>query len=110
MAPYDSWNKLDDSEDEELADISYFEGKRDVILFCIDASESMQDLYPDPAYADDEEEPVMTCHLYTALEAAMMIQKKKVVVGPNDCVGILLFNTVSRFCHCYGVLLTFSLV
>lgn len=33
-------------------------------------------------------------HVYTALEAAMQIQKRKVVVGPNDAVGILLFNTV----------------
>ena len=47
-------------------------------------------LYDDPKYEDE----VKTCHLYTALEAAMQIQKKKVIVGPNDSVGILLFNTV----------------
>jgi hypothetical protein len=28
------------------------------------------------------------------LEAAMQIQKKKVIVGPQDAVGIMLFNTV----------------
>jgi hypothetical protein len=32
--------------------------------------------------------------LYTALEAAMQIQKKKIIVGSNDSFGILLFNTV----------------
>jgi ATP-dependent DNA helicase 2 subunit 1 len=70
--------------------LQYLESKRDVILFCIDCSESMLELYDDPNYEDS----VPTCHLYTALEAAMQIQKKKIIVGPNDSVGILLFNTV----------------
>jgi ATP-dependent DNA helicase 2 subunit 1 len=46
-------------------------------------------LHEDPNYED-----LQTCHLYTALEAAMQIQKKKVIVGPADSVGIMLFNTV----------------
>lgn len=66
-----------------------FDTKRDVILFCIDCSESMLEPYDDPKYED-----VKTCHLFTALEAAMQIQKKKIIVGPNDSVGIMLFNTV----------------
>lgn len=41
-----------------------------------------------------EYENLRTCHLYTALEAAMNIEKRKVMVGPNDAVGIMLFNTV----------------
>lgn len=49
----------------------------------------MLSLYDDPNYED-----VQTCHLFAALEAAMQIQKKKIIVGPNDSVGILLFNTV----------------
>jgi ATP-dependent DNA helicase 2 subunit 1 len=44
---------------------------------------------------DQNYENVKTSHLLTALEGAMQIQKKKVIVGPNDAVGILLFNTVS---------------
>lgn len=67
-----------------------YESKRDVILFCIDCSESMLRPYDDHKY----EETVQTCHLYNALDAAMQIQKKKILVGPNDSVGILLFNTV----------------
>lgn len=63
-----------------------------MILFCIDCSESMHELRDDPAY-----ENVQTCHLLSALDAAMQIQKKKVVVGPNDSIGILLFNTVRCF-------------
>ena len=60
-----------------------------MILFCIDCSESMLRLYDDPKYDDAQ-----TCHLFNALEAAVQIQKKKIIVGPNDSVGILLFNTV----------------
>lgn len=50
----------------------------------------MLELYEDPRYED-----VQTCKLYVALEAAMQIQKRKVLVGPNDAVGVMLFNTVS---------------
>lgn len=50
----------------------------------------MMELREDPNYED-----VQTCHLYVALEAAMQIQKRKVITGPSDSVGILLFNTVS---------------
>lgn len=47
-------------------------------------------LRDDPNYEDN----VKTCHILTALDAAMQIQKKKVIVGPNDSVGIMFFNTV----------------
>jgi len=67
----------------------WFEGKRDVILFCIDCSESMQESREDPVY-----EGVQTSHLLVALDGAMQIQKRKAIVGPADSVGILLFNTV----------------
>ncbi len=60
-----------------------------MILFAIDCSESMLELREDPDYED-----VKTCHLLIALEAAMQVQKRKVLVGPNDAVGIMLFNTV----------------
>ncbi|KAF9456442.1 SPOC like C-terminal domain-containing protein [Collybia nuda] len=92
MPPYDDWNKIEEEEDEELQDDSFLESKKDVILFCIDCSESMLELYDDPNY----EESVPTCHLYTALEAAMQIEKRKILVGPNDSVGILLFNTTRK--------------
>ncbi len=72
-----------------------------MVLFCIDCSESMLELREDPKY-----ENVQTCHLFTALEAAVEIQKRKIIVGPNDSVGILLFNIV-RFLgqgSCLGVM------
>ena len=49
----------------------------------------MQELRNDSVY-----EGVQTSHLLEALDAAMKIQKRKVIVGPADSVGILLFNTV----------------
>ncbi|KDQ58968.1 hypothetical protein JAAARDRAFT_33696 [Jaapia argillacea MUCL 33604] len=91
MAPYDDWNKLDEEEEDELQDTSHLESRRDVILFCIDCSPSMHALHPDPTYADLE-----SSHVYSALEAAMQICKRKVVVGPADSVGIMLFNTTAR--------------
>ena len=60
-----------------------------MILFCIDCSESMLELYDDPIYEDTK-----TCHLYIALEAAMQVEKRKILSAPRDSVGILLFNTV----------------
>lgn len=49
----------------------------------------MLEFHDDPNYED-----VKTSHVLTALEAAMQISKKKVLVGPNDAVGIMMFNTV----------------
>ena len=104
---YDDWNRLDEEDDDELQDMSvsvpmpratlsstdrfsqFYEGKKDVILFAIDCSESMLEMQDDPNY-----EGVKTCHVLTALEAAMQIAKRKVVVGPNDAVGVMFFNTV----------------
>lgn len=88
--PYDEWNALD-VEDEELQDTSFFQARRDVILFCIDCSESMQTLRDDPVYED-----VQSSHLLIALDAALQVQKKKVLSGPNDYVGIMLYNTTRK--------------
>lgn len=49
----------------------------------------MQKSRDDPVY-----EGVQTSHLLEALDAAVKIQKRKVIVGPADSVGVLLFNTV----------------
>jgi hypothetical protein len=69
--------------------LQYFERKHDVILFAIDCSQSMLALHEDPNY-----ENTKTSRLLKALDAAVQIQKRKVVVGPYDSVGILLYNTV----------------
>ncbi|CAL1715872.1 unnamed protein product [Somion occarium] len=90
MPRFDEWNLVDEEEEEELQE-AWYEGKRDVILFAIDCSESMFEMHDDPNYEDTK-----TCHVLTALEAAMQIQKKKVIVGPNDAVGIMMFNTTRK--------------
>ncbi|KAJ3811893.1 SPOC like C-terminal domain-containing protein [Lentinula aff. lateritia] len=91
MAPYDDWNRVDEDEEDELQDTAFFDAKKDVILFCIDCSPSMLVLRPDP-----EDETKTTSHLYAALNSAMNLQKRKVVTGPNDSFGILLFNTTRK--------------
>jgi ATP-dependent DNA helicase 2 subunit 1 len=51
---------------------------------------------------DPDYENTKSSRLLTALDAAVQIQKRKVVVGPYDSVGIMLYNTVryhSRFLH-----------
>ena len=109
---FDEWTNLNEGEVDELfdsnvrlCDLRYFrkfyrhlrvcaqvfEGKRDILLFCIDCSESMQALRPDP-----RREGQQTNHLLDSLEAAVQIQKRKVIVGPGDSVGILFFNTVNN--------------
>ncbi|KAJ4466240.1 SPOC like C-terminal domain-containing protein [Lentinula aciculospora] len=88
MSPYDDWNRVDDDDEDELQDATFFDAKKDVILFCIDCSPSMLQLRPDP-----EDETKTTSHVYAALNSAMNLQKRKVITGPNDSFGILLFNT-----------------
>lgn len=41
-----------------------------------------------------EDSSVKTCNIMVALDAVMQIQKKKVIVGPNDSVGVMFFNIV----------------
>ena len=50
---------------------------------------------------DPNFEDAKTSHLLSALNAAVQIQKRKVIVGPYDSVGIMFYNTVrlSRLFH-----------
>jgi hypothetical protein len=73
----------------------YFEKSHDVILFAIDCSRSMLALHDDANFEDAK-----TSHLLSALNAAVQIQKRKVIVGPYDSVGIMFYNTV-RFSRSY---------
>ncbi|KAI9456788.1 SPOC like C-terminal domain-containing protein [Russula earlei] len=91
MASYDDWNRLDEEEDEEIQDTSAFERKHDVILFAIDCSPSMLASREDPNY-----ENTKTSHLLSALDAVVQVEKRKVVVGPYDSVGIMLYNTTRK--------------
>ncbi|KIJ51081.1 hypothetical protein M422DRAFT_158695 [Sphaerobolus stellatus SS14] len=91
MAPFDDWNNLDDELEEDLADSSeYFQG-RDVLLFCLDASESMVT----PIKSEDSDKEAKS-PLQKVLEIAIELQKRKVITSPNDLVGIMLYNTAER--------------
>ena len=45
-----------------------------------------------------------TSHFLSVLQTAVELQKRKVIHGPNDLVGIMFFNTVSAcvFCNDFG--------
>jgi ATP-dependent DNA helicase 2 subunit 1 len=90
MAPFESWSKIEDDE-EELEDDSWWQGRQDAVLFAIDCSESMLELR-------DDGKGNQKSHLLIALEGCRDLQRRKATVSPNDSVGILIFNIVcSRF-------------
>ena len=60
-----------------------------MLLFCIDASESMIT----PIKTEDLDEEAQS-PMQKLLEAAVELQKRKVVASPNDLVGIMFYNTV----------------
>lgn len=50
-------------------------------------------------------------NLHMALQCAVDVQKRKVLYGPQDSVGILLYNTVRRLSfHAYGSLRSIGLL
>ena len=118
---FSGWNILDDDEDEEVQQqvgllfcsqryssmrayahilwlkfAQHYGGTKDTVLFCIDASESMQTLHD---VENDEGETMSKSSLHGALEAALAVSKSKIVSGPSDLIGIMLFNTV-RWMQC----------
>ena len=57
---------------------------RDTILFCIDTSSSMHEIPPDGRRKS---------YFHQALQCALDVMKRKIIICPNDSVGILFFNT-----------------
>jgi hypothetical protein len=90
MPPFENWDKFEDDEDDELGDESFYQGRRDAVLFAIDCSESMLKLR-------DDGRGNQKSHLQVALEGCRDLQKRKAHVGPNDSVGILVFNTARHY-------------
>ncbi|WWC72003.1 uncharacterized protein I206_105962 [Kwoniella pini CBS 10737] len=87
-----TWESLEAPDEDDLVDTSeYAYASRDHILFCIDASRSMQTPFPDTT----NEEDVLVrgkSALHQALEAVVKIQRSKVITGPADSVGVLLWD------------------
>ncbi|KAG8920207.1 ATP-dependent DNA helicase II subunit 1 [Tulasnella sp. 417] len=85
----DAWDITAD-DDDELED-TYYETAKETILFCIDASESMQQRFPSAKKKRDQRSS-----LHAALECAAELQKRLVLFNPSTSVGILLYNTEER--------------
>ncbi|WVQ84479.1 hypothetical protein IAT38_006631 [Cryptococcus sp. DSM 104549] len=90
-----SWDSFENDKGEEEVDNSeYTFAGRDHILFCIDASESMHTPFPDE---DNTKGKIRgRSALQQALEAIEKIQRSKVITGPMDSVGVVMWN-VDKF-------------
>ncbi|BEI96575.1 hypothetical protein CcaverHIS631_0201640 [Cutaneotrichosporon cavernicola] len=85
---------IDVGYDDDVLDQSEYQyAARDHILFCIDASQSMQT----PAADVENEAGVIRgkSPMHQALDAVVKIERTKVITGPNDSVGVLLYNVDS---------------
>ena len=67
------------------------------MLFCIDASASMQ--APRPDTTNPEGTIRGKSALHQVLIAVMDLQRKKVITGPADSVGIMFWNVDVSLCR-----------
>ncbi|QRW18462.1 ATP-dependent DNA helicase II, 70 kDa subunit [Rhizoctonia solani] len=87
MPPFDNdWIVQDEDEEAELDEQDY-SSQRAAILFCIDVTPEI--LEPRISPSGDKS----PCALELIFQAAVDLQKRKIVHGPGDAVGIMLFNT-----------------
>ncbi|ORX40593.1 SPOC like C-terminal domain-containing protein [Kockovaella imperatae] len=86
-----SWDAFEAEDDEEIMDSSeYAYASRDHVLFCIDASSSMQTPRPDMSTPEGIIRGKSALH--QVMDAVMDLQRKKVITGPADSVGIMFWN------------------
>ncbi|KAG8739323.1 Replication factor C (RF-C) subunit [Ceratobasidium sp. 414] len=92
MPPYESeWRIQDDDEEVELEDQGYA-SQRDAVLFCINISPSILEVREAPT-GDTSAKDTGRSALEVIFQAAVDLQKRKIVHGPADSVGVLLFNS-----------------
>ncbi|KAL1412750.1 ATP-dependent DNA helicase II subunit 1 [Vanrija albida] len=86
-----AWDTLDGGYDDETIDQSEYQFEnRDHILFAIDGSESMHKPMPDERNAAGVIRGKSALH--QALEAVVRSERGKVITGPADSVGLLIYN------------------
>ncbi|ORY33453.1 SPOC like C-terminal domain-containing protein [Naematelia encephala] len=86
-----SWDSLEAADEDDVVDSSeYAYASRDHILFCIDASKSMQTPYPDQSNPEGIIRGQSALH--QVLAAVSEIERRKVITGPADSVGVLVYN------------------
>ncbi|PVG04448.1 Ku DNA-binding complex, Ku70 subunit [Serendipita vermifera] len=99
MQNNNNWDVIADNDDDELQLSGYGEAMKDVVLIAVDCSPSMlapQKRGSRKKTSKDDEEDVNANHghLFATLRSAVELQKRKALYGPDDMVGILLFNTI----------------
>ncbi|CAE6457106.1 unnamed protein product [Rhizoctonia solani] len=87
MPPFDSDWIVQDEDDEVELDEQNYSSQRAAILFCIDITPEILEPRVSP---EGDKGP---CALEVIFQAAADLQKRKIVHGPGDAVGIMLFNT-----------------
>ncbi|KZT56728.1 Ku DNA-binding complex, Ku70 subunit [Calocera cornea HHB12733] len=93
---YSDW-RLDDAGEEVEVDYSDWQtSSKDAIIFAIQCSESMHELRDDLQQDDDEGQNKGRTNFEIALRSALELQKRKVVVGPADSVGIVFWDTLEK--------------
>ncbi|TXT12925.1 hypothetical protein VHUM_01326 [Vanrija humicola] len=86
-----AWDTLDAGYDDEVVDQSDYQfANRDHILFAVDGSESMHTPMPDERNSAGVIRGKSALH--QALEAVVRSERNKVITGPADSVGLVLYN------------------
>ncbi|EJT98331.1 ku70-like protein [Dacryopinax primogenitus] len=97
---YSDW-RLDDAAEDIEVDYSAWETtSKDAIILAIQCSESMHTVREELLKSEDEDEKGKgrgRTSFEIALRSTVELQKRKVVVGPNDSVGIVFWDTVRSF-------------
>ncbi|RSH91860.1 ATP-dependent DNA helicase II subunit 1 [Saitozyma podzolica] len=86
-----SWESFEAGDDDDIVDTSEYQyASRDHILFCIDASLSMHTPLPDRTNPEGLVRGKSALH--QVLEFVADFEKGKVITGPADSVGVVLYN------------------
>ncbi|KDN49861.1 hypothetical protein RSAG8_01926, partial [Rhizoctonia solani AG-8 WAC10335] len=87
MPPFENDWQIQDEDDEVELDEQNLNSQKDAILFCIEVTPGI--LEPRVSESGDQGPSA----LESIFQAAADLQKRKIVHGPGDAVGIMLFNT-----------------
>ncbi|KAI5453371.1 ATP-dependent DNA helicase II subunit 1 [Naganishia albida] len=91
-------------DDDDLDENQFHVVSKDHVLFCIDASASMQEPLPDEMFEDEEFNKFQDkdvafklrgkgkSPLHIALEVVHAVERAKALTGPQDSVGVLFYN------------------
>ncbi|GFZ48712.1 ATP-dependent DNA helicase II subunit 1 [Saitozyma sp. JCM 24511] len=86
-----SWESFEAGDDDDIVDTSEYQyASRDHILFCIDASSAMHTPLPDRTNPEGLVRGKSALH--QVLEFVADFEKGKVITGPADSVGVVLYN------------------